>query len=549
MLTRASHLNKTVIVYSAIMLMALFLRLNHLNKFDLWFDELATEVFSAQNLNRWTDLAGTEMVSLAADWVKRDPHSPVYYAFIFLSSMITGDGTGLRLLSVMFSMLALGVFYKISRLFFDDRTSLTALAIMALSPFHLWYAQEARAYAMATFFLLAAFYAFMRGVMTGSTKYWASFVVAGVFSILSIYNSAVFLALTGGMFFIKDYRPYFRKWLLSLAGICAVCLFAGGIFLPQADFVKNDFWIRSPSPRTLLYTWHFFTLGYSATPAQYNIAIAPFLGLCAYGIYLYFRTDKRKVAMLFLLFTLPLAATFIFSKVFFPVYLYRQVIVYSPVYYLFIARGIQGIRPLAARIAAAVFVAAMMLMSIANYYEGYLLYGGDKTELTNSIPPKKNYSAVLKRMLNEYQQGDLIAAADLQAYAMTRSFVSKNLEGSNRTADGILKFLIFPRDLFAYDQRYLGIKDIIFGIPRAESVDLHELTALPGGEMGLAKSRIVQDGIRRIWVVSSSWLDLAPVEPNYLSLRGYLWNYYESKVLALKEGIQIELFVRKENPN
>lgn len=545
MLTGVSRVCKTGISLAIILSAALFLRLYHVKTYDLWFDELGTEMYSSQSMARQTGLSGMEKVSLALSWLKRDPHSPVYYALIFLSSMVTGDGTNLRFLSVLFSMLALVMFYKVSRLFFDDRVSLTALAIMAFNPLHLWYAQEARVYAMATFFLLAAFYAFMRGVMTGRTKYWALFVLTGVLSIFSIYNSAVFFVLTGIVFFTKDYRKHFRQWLASLLSIFAVCLFAWGIFLPQADFVRNDFWIKPPSWRTLLYTWHFFILGYSATPALYMAALAPFVGLSAYGAYLFYRTDKLKAVMIFLLFTLPLAAVFIFSKIFFPIYLHRQVIIYSPTIYLFIACGLQGLRSTLIRRAMAVFIAGMMLVSVVRYYHGHLLYDGEKIELTGSVPPKKNYKATFQKMFDRFQEGDLIVVADPLAYAVARSFVTKHFDGSDRPSLRAFKFLIFPEKLFPYDQRYLGIKDVIAGLTAQEQGELYELTVASGGQTGLVKSQIVQDGPRRIWVVSSSWLDSIPGEPNYLRLRSYLREFYESKIYDLRSGIQIEVLTWK----
>ena len=54
-------------------------------------------------------------------------------------------------------------------------------------------------------------------------------------------------------------------------------------------------------------------------------------------------------------------------------------------------------------------------------------------------------------MFAEYQEGDLIAAADLQAYVVARSLVAKNFGGSNRALNGVFRFLIVPERLFAYN--------------------------------------------------------------------------------------------------
>jgi len=173
------NITRTTVAVCVILACALTLRLYHLNTYDLWFDELATDMFSSQNLERMTDLTGKAKASLILDRVKNDPHSSFYFVFIHTYSILFGGGKSLRIFSVLFSMLSLGMLYKLSRLLFDRRTSLYALLIMALNPFHLWYAQEARAYAMACFFSLLMVYVYMQALKTGRRTYWICFPIAG----------------------------------------------------------------------------------------------------------------------------------------------------------------------------------------------------------------------------------------------------------------------------------------------------------------------------------------------------------------------------------
>ncbi|MBU1996280.1 MAG: hypothetical protein KKF78_03880, partial [Candidatus Omnitrophica bacterium] len=49
-------LNKTMFIVLLILLCALFLRIAHLNYYDLWFDEIWTDMFSSQFHDRSAEL-------------------------------------------------------------------------------------------------------------------------------------------------------------------------------------------------------------------------------------------------------------------------------------------------------------------------------------------------------------------------------------------------------------------------------------------------------------------------------------------------------------
>ena len=164
-------LNKTTGILLLILLFALCLRVINLYSYDLWFDEIWTDMFSSQFHDRSAELFHKSSNELLLDKMKSEPPSSFYYFFIYFYSKIFSSGKALRIISVIFSMCSLLVFFRVCLLFFDRKTSIYALLIMALNPFHIWYAQEARVYAMACFFSLLVVYNFIRPVLQQNAGY------------------------------------------------------------------------------------------------------------------------------------------------------------------------------------------------------------------------------------------------------------------------------------------------------------------------------------------------------------------------------------------
>ena len=85
-------------------------------------------------------------------WLIRiDHHPPLYYVGLHFWQALFGDLQGpVRALSALCSTLAIPVFYLATRRLFNTPTALIAALILAVSPFHVRFAQEARMYALLT---------------------------------------------------------------------------------------------------------------------------------------------------------------------------------------------------------------------------------------------------------------------------------------------------------------------------------------------------------------------------------------------------------------
>ncbi|MDH7484836.1 MAG: glycosyltransferase family 39 protein [Anaerolineae bacterium] len=131
-----------------ILLAAFGLRLHRLGAQSLWYDETVS-----------VHLAGKPVPALIAH-TAGDIHPPGYYlllrGWLLLFGYPTGhadaDGHGLEfaaaLLSLVFGMMLIPLIYTLGRRLYDEPTALLAAALTAISPFHVWYAQEVRMYTL-----------------------------------------------------------------------------------------------------------------------------------------------------------------------------------------------------------------------------------------------------------------------------------------------------------------------------------------------------------------------------------------------------------------
>jgi len=117
----------------------------------LWLDE-AFSVWLAQR-----------PVGEMIDWIVRiDQHPPLYYLLLHLWMSLGRDEIAVRMLSALCGTLTIPVMYLLGHRLADDGVGLLAALILAVSPFHVRFAQEARMYTLLTLNASLALYALTR---------------------------------------------------------------------------------------------------------------------------------------------------------------------------------------------------------------------------------------------------------------------------------------------------------------------------------------------------------------------------------------------------
>ena len=155
-------------------LLGAFLRLFQLGTASLWLDEASTLTFARQSLAQiWGSLSSGEF------------NPPLFY-WLEHTMLTFGESEAvLRLIPAILGILTIPVFYLIGVEILDRNTGILASALLAFSPFQVFYSQEARAYAPMLFFFSLAFYFFLRLLRSWGRR---DAILFGIFSAAAFWT-------------------------------------------------------------------------------------------------------------------------------------------------------------------------------------------------------------------------------------------------------------------------------------------------------------------------------------------------------------------------
>lgn len=213
-----------------------------------WFDEVFTSMrtagykeaevvnhLSEQSIIRVDDLQQYQEINperTAADTLKslaaEDPqHSPLYYLITRAWRQAFGSSvTVIRSLSILFSLLTFPAIYWLCLELFDSPlVGIIAGVLVAVSPFHLLYAQEARQYSLWTALILASSALLLRAIRLQNKRSWAIYAIAQTvcfytffFSIIVAAGHAIYVAALEKFRFTKTTIAFLCASLLSVIG-------------------------------------------------------------------------------------------------------------------------------------------------------------------------------------------------------------------------------------------------------------------------------------------------------------------------------------------
>jgi 4-amino-4-deoxy-L-arabinose transferase-like glycosyltransferase len=156
---------------------AFALRVFGLHHESFWLDEVDAISFASQPIAEQIARLG-----------RTGENGPLY--FIALKAWLTLSGTsefGARFLSTAASTVAVPLLGQVSwKLFRSRATAITAAALAALSPYYVWFAQDAKMYPAYALLALAAQYCLLRAWGTGAARaapthgwrWWIAYVIA-----------------------------------------------------------------------------------------------------------------------------------------------------------------------------------------------------------------------------------------------------------------------------------------------------------------------------------------------------------------------------------
>ena len=157
-------------------------------------------------------------------------HPPLFYLMLRSWRQLFGASIGVtRSFSALLSLLLLaGVYCLCLELFGSALAGWLAAALIALSPFHLYYAQEAREYVLVTALMVLSSVALLRARRIGSAGAWllyAASILAGLYTSLLFFATVMVHA---AYVFATSARPHDRKAVRNFV-FCAVPVVAASV--------------------------------------------------------------------------------------------------------------------------------------------------------------------------------------------------------------------------------------------------------------------------------------------------------------------------------
>jgi 4-amino-4-deoxy-L-arabinose transferase-like glycosyltransferase len=265
---RGSVEAQTAPLYSLLALATLaaaVLRFYGLGANSLWVDEIVTLKLAEHSLSDIVRL------SSGANFVP-----PLYYLLVHGALRALGESeVALRLPSAIAGILTVPVVALLALELTGSRgVAGVAAVLLALNPLHLWFSQEARAYAVLLFFGCCALLFVARAIRTGSPRDWIGYAV---FSALTFLTHTTGL-LVGAVAFAwvlwsPNRRRHLGPVLVSSMGAILACV---PFFIAIAgELAARDGQFRS-EPRALTglelpYTLFTYVAGFSFGPGPRDI--------------------------------------------------------------------------------------------------------------------------------------------------------------------------------------------------------------------------------------------------------------------------------------
>lgn len=229
-----------------ILLAAFAVRLVALSSRPLWYDEAMAVLYTERSYTQMVYGIVTPVEGAGAANV----HPLLYYVVLHNWIKLVGDSTFVvRYLSVLLNLVGLGALYSFVRRWLEQKTALTTLAVAAVAPFVIHYAQETRMYAlMATLALLASAALLHRR--------WFLYAICAALTVYTQNLGAFYLAVFNVVMLYRERKTGHVGHIL-LANAAALALYSPWMILVlpgQIGFVGRGYWIPRPAAAELIRT-------------------------------------------------------------------------------------------------------------------------------------------------------------------------------------------------------------------------------------------------------------------------------------------------------
>ena len=405
---RSADAKATRVLILFLVILAFALRVYQLDAKSIWLDE-------GTSLNRASgDLAFILSNRVISGGITSpDPHPPLYFLLLHFMIEIAGDSDfSLRFPSVLFGVLIVPLVYFMGKRLYDTQTGLVAAFLAVLSPFYLWYSQEARMYTLLTFLGLLSVHCLLHAAEERGIVWLIGFVLTAIAMPYTSFFGFVFLVFEVVLGFGLAWTRRCWRILLTLMLVCLAPLPSALYFINLrsrgAGYGVNDLAIIL---RDVLNSFNF---GLSVDPTQLYFLNWVFLIIFFGALFVPTKNPRlqwRRSLFLFAYVLVP-SVTLYLITMFRPIYRgSRYLMVITPAYYLGISAGLMAIKRRTVPIfglCLAVIIGGMVFSDYNYFFDPSYL--------------KEDYRSVARYIEEHSQSGDVFVGDREDAFAFNHYY-------------------------------------------------------------------------------------------------------------------------------
>lgn len=324
---------RELVLLSLLVLLAFGLRAWHLDFQSFWRDETDAIRFSRFPLPE-----------LLRNLARPGWNGPLYFILLRGWLELVGEGEfAARYFSLIFGVLAVPLTWVVGRRMTGSRaTGAIGAALVALSPYLVWYAQELKMYTLVLALGLLSIYFYQRALNEGRWQWWVGYV-AVTSVMMYTHILAVLILLPQALWFVTEWRRYRSRWRGWLAAMAALTLPYFPLAIWQLPVLLSDFETGHPFyPLDEMVQILFQAFSRGVAMPRETVAMATFLFLLLAALVLRNPGGYKGVLALALWLAVPVLAVYLISLGM-PIFTDRYLIYVTPAYALLLARGLVAI--------------------------------------------------------------------------------------------------------------------------------------------------------------------------------------------------------------
>ncbi len=341
---------KSTLIFLSILLLAFVLRLFHLSHESIWLDEGISIAMGKLNFNQLIDKSVV------------DSFPPLYYLLLHYWMLLCGDSEfSVRFLSLGFGLASIAMTYHLTKYLAQEKVALITAFLLAISVFHIQFAQEARMYSLITFLSVSSCYFFVKWKDNAAKKWmFLLFIINLLF--LYAHSLAVFFIVAQNIYYFMVKQKggiTLKSWIILQLLLLLAFVPWMQMFFSQADEWHNMTWMPVPTIRDMLGTFS----TYSG-----SILLVLIFGILIIKALVGYSKEQQKFNFLIWWLAFPTFILLVFCFLFHSIYLQKYTIASSIPFFILVAYGLQSFEQKKHKIWLLSAITILAVIRLAVYY-------------------------------------------------------------------------------------------------------------------------------------------------------------------------------------